>query len=449
MRFGMWRGGVDGGRSGARLRSRAVSRPGRPPLRGGSAPRRPAGRLTGRRGRIGTRAALAAALAASLSAPPAGAQTPDGAASAVGEETVSVEVGGSTLRLPVSRQRGYKALDVTHLTGTLLADVTLGRDEASGRLGSGTLHLRAGSPFFRHGDRVFQLANPPYASGGTLWVPAELLTAWLPEVAGSAGPSTVGEAGEVVAPVASARAPGPWRVVIDPGHGGKDPGTRAGRARTREKEVVLGIARRLQARLAEMPDIEPILTRDRDEFVTVRGRPNMALAREGDLFLSIHANSAPSRSARGFETYYLGEARTDESRQVAMRENAALQYEENAPQLGDIQFILASNDLSGYRRESSKLGGYVQNAMRRIHPGPDRGVKPGPYWVLVGASGSMPTVLVEVGFLSHPDEERFLASASGQERLADALAEAVRTYLDAYGRQVGPPQTVEAAGTRR
>lgn len=391
------------------------------------------------------RALLAAWCGVALLAPGAGAQTPAADQTTGSDGAVAVALGDRTLRLPVASHRGYEAVDVTHLTGTLLADVTLGRGEASGRLGSRTLHLRAESPFFRYGERVFQLANPPYVAGGTLWVPAELLAAWLPATLGADVPAP-GEANAEGGVATTARAPGPWRVVIDPGHGGRDPGTQAGRGRTREKDVVLGIAGRLRDKLAATPDIRPILTRDRDAFVTVRGRPSMALAEQGDLFISIHANSAPSRSARGFETYFLGEARSDESRQVAMRENSALQYEEDAPQLGDIQFILASNDLSGFRRESSKLGGYVQNALRRVHPGPDRGVKPGPYWVLVGASGSMPTVLVEVGFVSNPSEERFLGSAAGQERLAEALAEAVRGYLSEYGQQIRATASLQATG---
>lgn len=392
----------------------------------------------------GWRSALLAALCGgAVLASEAGAQAPAENAS-TGEGSVTVAVGERTLSLPVASHHGYDAVDIAHLTGALLADVTLGRGEASGRLGGATLHLRAGSPFFRYGDRVFQLANPPYAAAETLWVPAELLAAWLPATLGGGGtPLAQGGNAGTSAP---ARAPGPWRVVIDPGHGGRDPGTQAGRGRTREKDVVLEIARRLRDKLAAAPDIRPILTRERDAFVTVRGRPSMALSEQGDLFLSIHANSAPNRSARGFETYFLGEARSDESRAVAMRENSALQYEEDAPQLGDIQFILASNDLNGYRRESSKLGGYLQNALRGVHPGPDRGVKPGPYWVLVGASGSMPTVLVEVGFLSNPSEERFLGGSAGQERLAEALAEAVRGYLNEYGRQIQAATTLQATG---
>lgn len=385
-----------------------------------------------RRRRVAAAAAFLAAAAVSLGDAPLSAQ-PRG-------RTVEVEVSGAALRFPVAEHRGYEVVDAADLVGALLTEASLGGTVAGGRLRGRELRLRAGSPFFRYGSQVYQLANSPYRAGGTFWVPAELLTRWWPSQAASgalaAGGAAAGSEAEMLPP-APLRAPGPWRVVIDPGHGGRDPGTVAGRGRTREKDVVLGISRRLRDRLARLPDVEPILTREGDTFVTVRGRPNLALARKGDLFVSIHANSAPNRSARGFETYFLGEARTEESRQVALRENAALQYEEGeVPRPGELQYILASLDLSSYRNASGRFGGHIQNALRRVHPGPDRGVKPGPYWVLVGASSTMPTVLVEVGFVSNPEEERFLRSAEGQERIAGALAEAIRAYLDEYGRQL-------------
>ncbi|MFQ5678418.1 MAG: N-acetylmuramoyl-L-alanine amidase [Gemmatimonadota bacterium] len=351
-------------------------------------------------------------------------------------ETVTVRGTDGPVRLPVVRHHGYPVVELAGLVGALLSDANLGVQSAAGRVGGELLHLRAGSPFFRYGSRTLQLVNPPYRWQDGFWVPVELLVRWWAAEAAS-GSSAVADDAPDAGWAAPVREPGPWRVVIDPGHGGKDAGTQTWRGRTREKDVVLGIARRLRNKLAVMPDVRPILTRDEDRFVTVRGRPDFALAQKGDLFLSIHANSAPSRRARGFETYFLGEARTDESRNVAMRENAALQYEsEDGDQaVGDLSYILASLDLSAFRDASNRLGGFVQNALRRVHPGPDRGVKPGPYWVLVGASGGMPTVLVEVGFLSNPADEEFLRGDAGQERIADSLARAIRAYLDEYGRR--------------
>ncbi|MGH7541952.1 MAG: N-acetylmuramoyl-L-alanine amidase family protein, partial [Gemmatimonadota bacterium] len=235
---------------------------------------------------------------------------------------------------------------------------------------------------------------------------------------------------EVPAPTPARADPDrPWRVVIDAGHGGRDPGT-VGR-RSREKDIALSIATELARRLEAVPGFVPVLTRDGDEFVRVRDRPRFAVEREGDLFLSIHANSAPSRSAYGYETYFLGLARTEEARQVAMRENAAMELEEghDPAATDDLQFILAGLDRNENLLESRRFAGYVQNGLRQARGRDgDRGVKQGPYWVLLGALTEMPSILVEVGFVSNAQEERVLRSRDGQTRIARALAEAIEGY---------------------
>ncbi len=396
--------------------------------------------VTGRcgRGRGGALVALLAAIAggAVAGAPPLLAQSASGPA-----ERIAAEVDGGTVELHAVRHHGYPAVNLAELLGDFLTEVALDGGTARARLAGEELILRAGSPFLRFGGRVHQLANPPYLAGGSYWVPTEVVTHWWPSVREEAGLAVTGLAGPPGEPVPTAnRRPGPWRVVIDAGHGGKDPGTR-GRGGTREKDVVLDIARRVARLLESRGGFEPILTRDRDVFVDLRERSRFAIRREADLFLSVHANAAPDRRARGFETYFLGEARSEEARRVAMRENAALQFESNGEvgddQIHDLEFILAGLDRSQWIRQSSRLGGFIQNALRGTQPGPDRGVKPGPYWVLVGASGSMPAVLVEVGFLSNADEERFLAGGTGRDRLARAIADAVADYFEDYGRRVG------------
>lgn len=358
-------------------------------------------------------------LAAALPGPPGGASA---------QETVSVRAGGEMVSVPVARHRGFAAASAESLDGRLLADVHVDGALVRARLAGEALSLRAGSPFLRLGERVRQLPNAPYLEAGRIWIPVDLFGEAGPE----AGPAGTGSA----VPAAPARPRGPFRVVIDPGHGGRDPGTRAGGVQ--EKEVVLGVARRLRGRLEDDPEIEAFLTRERDVFVPVKERSRRALQEGAHLFISIHANACRC-GARGFETYFLGEARTEESKRVAMRENAALQYEvgegERSPD-AQVDYILASVDLSAFRHESNRLAGLIQNQLRRTQPGPDRGAKPGPYWVLMEASSKMPTVLVETGFVSHPSERSWLASGEGQEKLADSLAGAIRAYLDLYGRQL-------------
>lgn len=360
---------------------------------------------------------------------------------AASQSSVPVEVDGRTLELHPVRARGYPAVGLPALLGGFFSEVAVEGGTVRAVLAGQHVVLRDGSPFFRYAGRVHQLANPPYRADGTFHVPLELVTDWWPRV-GEGGAELAELSGSDEGVPTANRRPGPWRVVIDAGHGGKDPGTR-GRRGTREKDVVLDIARRVARELESRRDFEPILTRDRDVFVELRERSRFAVQQEGDLFLSIHANAAPNRRARGFETYFLGEARSEEARRVAMRENAALHFEANGDvgdrEIEDLEFILAGLDRSQWVRQSSRLGGFIQNALRSTESGPDRGVKPGPYWVLVGASGSMPAVLVEVGFLSHPEEERELADAAWRQRVADSIAEAVVEYFEDYARRVGVP----------
>jgi N-acetylmuramoyl-L-alanine amidase len=146
------------------------------------------------------------------------------------------------------------------------------------------------------------------------------------------------------------------------------------------------------------------------------------------VFLSIHANANESRSEKGFETYFLAEARTADARRVEQFENAAMQYEESPPPAGPLGFILTDLRQNQYLRESSGWAQIIQDRLREMHPGPDRGVKQAGFAVLRGTF--MPAVLVEVGFISNRNEEQLLADADAQERIARKLADAVRDYFD-------------------
>lgn len=228
-------------------------------------------------------------------------------------------------------------------------------------------------------------------------------------------------------------------VVIDAGHGGVDPGAR-GPNGTREKDVTLAVARRLAALLRQDPSLEVRMTRDRDTLIALRDRPRLAnrwRAEHGApdrpaVFISIHANAHRSTTARGYETYFLSEAKTADARRVAEMENAAEQYEEPAEQPSDaLSFILNDLRQNHYLRESSSWAAMIQRRLAAVHPGPDRGVKQAGFVVLNGAF--MPAVLVEIGFITHPTEEKVLASGSRQDELARQLA---RSVSDFFGRGV-------------
>lgn len=319
--------------------------------------------------------------------------------------------------------------------------------ETSYRSGFGTgvaangdaVELRPGSPFVRIGERLVQLANPPYLAAGQLRVPAELLERPEFDRRGGDSPSpgsASSSGGEDVPPVVegeTTRRPGPWRVVIDPGHGGHDPGTQSPRTRAAERDITLSVSKLIHDELASMEDIDPWLTRSTDVFIDVPDRPRLAVEREGDLFVSIHVDAQPrgATSARGFTTYYLGPARTEQGRLAAIRENTVPGASEgSSPDIDQLEFILAGLDQGTHLQESVRFGGFIQNQLRRVVDSPDRGVRSGPYWVLVRATSNMPTVLVELGFITNPDDERRLRDPQHQRTVAKAVATAIQRYLD-------------------
>ncbi len=356
--------------------------------------------------------------------------------------------------LEMDRRFGYPAISLEDFRRLGFTEVEARAGVVTAMVEGASLELYVGSPFFRFRRTVLQLPNPPYQADGTYWVPASLVTGQAtsrgqPVGSGAASTAVSGSGGESgrATDVASSPAPsGPpraLRVAIDPGHGGRDPGT-TGRRGTREKNVVLAIAKLVHAKLSAMSGVEPMLTRDRDVLIPLKKRSQLAVAQEADLFLSIHANASRSRKAQGFETFFLGEARTELSRELAMRENSAVQYEEEGEGMRpeDVQFILAQLNLTSNQRESGTFGGYVQNSLRGALRTPDRGVKQNGLWVLVGATGSMPSILVEVGFLSNDQEEKFLRSKAGQQSVADAIVNAIAAYRDDYAPRL------QAAGAR-
>jgi N-acetylmuramoyl-L-alanine amidase len=235
--------------------------------------------------------------------------------------------------------------------------------------------------------------------------------------------------------VSAATEPGAFVVVIDPGHGGADPGA-MGPSGTREKDVALRLGRALADELASYPDIEVHLTRDRDVLVPLWKRGETATRLKGErpgIFLSIHANAVASRSVRGVETYFLSEARTEHERRVAALENASLELEPGnggPAAAGDLGFILTELRNHDHLHWSSELAVVVQRHLASSHPGPDRGVKQGPFAVITNAL--MPAVLIEAGFITHPDEERALGDDGFHREIAGALARAVAEFAERY-----------------
>ena len=232
-------------------------------------------------------------------------------------------------------------------------------------------------------------------------------------------------------------------VVIDPGHGGTDPGA-TGAGGRREKDIALAIGRYLQRELRAEEDFEVYLTRDRDVLVPLWGRGARATELKGDragLFLSIHVNAVSSPGIRGFETYFLSEARTEDERRVAAMENAPLELEAELDLSDDDDL-----DISSMMRElrnldhqhwSSFLAEGIQNELEAVHPGPNRGVKQAGLAVITNAL--MPAVLVEIGYISNREEERVLSRVEFQRQVAGALAQAVRDFFESYPPEQAAP----------
>ena len=354
---------------------------------------------------------------------------------------------GVTSRVQVSLDRGYAAveLDVFEELGWSVA-------EADGRVTLGVANeidvsLRVDSPFFRWDGMLLQLTDPPYRDRDRTLVPLQLVTDFFPRrlpdlyaFDGSTSTLTVVDPRAADRPAVIDDRPSTYEgvrvVVIDAGHGGVDPGAMGPRG-IREKNVALGIATRLADILRDEPGIEVHMTRDDDTFVEIWDRGQVATDLKADragVFVSIHANSFPTRRAtRGFETYFLAEARTEHERRVAAIENAPISVrgqDVDPDEQPDLGFILRELRNLDHQHWSALLAEFVQDELDVFHPGPNRGVKQGVLAVLTNAL--MPSVLVEVGYLSNDDEGRLLGDETFQAQSADAIARAVVRFFGRY-----------------
>lgn len=221
-------------------------------------------------------------------------------------------------------------------------------------------------------------------------------------------------------------------IVIDPGHGGKDPGALG--ERSTEKDIVLKVALYLKEILAEeLPSLRVVMTRDHDNFVELHQRAAFAQEHQGDFFVSIHCNGLENRSPYGTETYIMGINSWQESYERIVAENESILFEENHEEMyggfdpssaeGFIYFKLLKNV---FRHESSRMASKVQEQYAYKLKRVDRGVKQAPFVVLY--QSGMPAILTEMGFISNPREEAFLSSERGQKYLAAAIYRAIKNY---------------------
>jgi N-acetylmuramoyl-L-alanine amidase len=342
--------------------------------------------------------------------------------------------------LAMVSHHGFPAIPAADLT-RLGWTVTEREDGVLARWKGGVpaLEMRAGSPFLSWGGEGVHLAEAPYRESGTFFLPLQVVIdifPWkLPEVFqfDPSGRTLVVRDPEIPTRFIL----DPKRVVIiDPGHGGRDSGAR-GRGGVQEKDVALAIGLHLARNLMADPNLEVYLTRDVDSLIPIWKRGELATDWKSDhpgVFVSIHANASPhSRNTRGFETFFLSEARTEHERRVAALENAAQEFEEveeDPNQNSDMSFILTELRNLDHQHWSALLAEMVQEQLAEVHPGPNRGVKQGPLAVITNAL--MPAVLVEVGFVSNREEEILISERTFQENAATALASAIREFFRRY-----------------
>ena len=320
-------------------------------------------------------------------------------------------------------------------------------------------------PFVRVGDAVFPLVVAPSLVDGRLVVPLQLLSDILPRASRAFAYDTVRDELRVTdtaivhaavvdtlhtvaipPPTPSTRRAKRRRlVVVDAGHGGPDNGMTGpiGKGpKVVEKTVTLAVAKRLASALRAR-GYDVLMTRTADTLIALSDRGRIANAAHADLFISVHVNAANPNwkdpgASRGFETYFLAEAKTEDAKRVERMENEAVKFETgvHAPKGDPLSFIINDMAQNEHLRESSDLAETIQSSLAEVHPAPSRGVKQANFSVL--RNSFMPAVLVEIGFGTNPKDASILTSSSWQARIAGAIADATTRYVKGYERRVSP-----------
>ena len=402
---------------------------------------------------------------------------------------VVVRDGATTTSVPVTINGGEASVRadvlVRALKGTLITGTNLHYTLA---LPKARLDLIDGIPFAKLDTLTVPLTRAPQVRGGQLYLPFQFVSEVIPRYAGGyfydAGlaelrtftvrPQTTVAAGPVkssanstaVTPNSSRPAPVPIGVdaaasstpprvvaaskarvrklvVIDAGHGGPDNGMRGPIGSAPwfvEKDVTLSVAKKLETVLRAR-GYDVLMTRTTDTLIALYDRGRIANANHGDVFVSIHCNAPGYNNAagareRGFETYFLAEAKTEDERRVQDMENESVKFETgaNAPKGDPLSFIITDMAQNEHLRESSDLAQTIQDGLIEVHPGPNRGVQQANFAVLRGSY--MPAVLIEIGFGSNQSEATYLTDQANQRALARNIADSIIAYLGHYESRV-------------
>ena len=369
---------------------------------------------------------------------------------------VTVTSAGGDTRVPVQQDRfGAPVLPASQLLAALGGTIKLSDSWADVTVSRQAFRFLLGAPLYVFSSKVRTLAASATVAGDTLYLPLQFVAEVIPYFLGEryrydaraarltdlgAKPLATGRGGPGER-LANGLRPG-HIVTIDPGHGGVDPGnpgTYFPRG-VKEKHVTLQIGLLLREELKRR-GIGVRMTRTTDTLIALGDRG--AFCTEAcDLFVSLHVNSLARRKGytdvRGFETFFLAEARTEDAARVARMENEAVRFESGQDAIGapgGLDFILKDLQLNEHLRESARLAELVQRQLGGVHSGDNRGVKQAGFRVLTTAR--RPAILVELGYSTNPQDGRILTQRTSQRAMAGALADAIVEYLRDYERKIG------------
>jgi N-acetylmuramoyl-L-alanine amidase len=406
-----------------------------------------------------------------------------GSAATAGAPTfIVVRDGQSTTSVPVTISDGQPFVRADLLVRAMRGTLTIGTNlHYTLALPRAHLDLIDGIPFAKFDSVTVPLTRAPQVFSGQLYLPFQFVSEIIPRYGGGyfydvalgelrtntsavvsrAPPSASVAASSPLGAVASSPTPAvappvtprrtrpvappaPKVVVIDAGHGGPDRGMTGPIGSPvwfTEKDVTLSVAKMI-ATVLRARGVDVLMTRTTDTLIALADRGRIANSNHGDVFISIHCNAPGSNNAagareRGFETYFLAEAKTEDERRVQDMENESVKFETgaNAPKGDPLNFIITDMAQNEHLRESSDLAQTIQQGLIDVHPGPNRGVQQANFAVLRGSY--MPAVLVEIGFGSNQSEATFLSDQANQRALARNIAESVIAYLAHYDSRIG------------
>jgi N-acetylmuramoyl-L-alanine amidase len=353
-------------------------------------------------------------------------------------------------RIPVTMEAGAgplipAGLTLSALRGTSASDGVW----AEITLGGSPFRLLLGASLYSYSGEVFGLAAGAVVRRDTLFLPLSFLSDALPKHLGArfkwdVKKSRLTDTGDhdsrlATRPEARGARRVTHRVVLDPGHGGVDPGNPGLYFPNglKEKDVNLQVAHLVREELRS-EGVQVTMTRARDTLIDLRHRSRYC-GDNCDLFVSLHVNSLARRtgytSVNGFETYILGEAKTEDAERVAQMENEAIRFEQPASEASSsgLDFILKDLQTNEHLRESARVAELVQQHVGEVHSGANKGVKQGNFMVLNTAQ--RPAVLFEMGYSTNRGDARMMTEPTAQRRLARAIAGAILTYLAEYERR--------------